>query len=345
MKPHTFFAGLALSALFLATIAFAQDQQPGAGTTVTSGMANWDSALPVEAIVSTLLEELGYDVPDANPVAPPIGFLGIIQGDLDYWPNTWWPQQVSLVPDDFEDHATNVATLIERGAIQGYMASKDAVDEYDIESLADFARPEVREAFDPDGNGTVEMLGCIPGWACSDIIRHHLDVNDLQDVINVQEVDYAAGFADVQARYRAGEPVLYYAWTPNFTHTKLVPGEDVMWLNIPEGTPPAESQEGMDADATVATDVKGAVTDPIDLGFTANDIMVTANNDFLADNPAAEALFQAITIPLAEVTAMAVRVSEGENSPRAVQAMADEWIAEHRDEVDAWLQAAREAAD
>lgn len=345
MKPFTFLAGIGLSVLLLATIAFAQDEQPGAGTTVTSGVANWDSALPVEAIVSTLLEELGYDVPDARAVAPPIGFQGIIQGDLDYWPNTWWPQQVTLVPDDFEDHATNVATLIERGAIQGYMASKDAVDAYGIESLADFARPEVREVFDPDGNGTVEMLGCIPGWACADIINHHLEANDLQEVINVQEVDYAPGFADVLARYRDGEPVLYYAWTPNFTHTQLVPGEDVLWLNVPEGTPPAESQEGMAADATVATGVKGAVTDPIDLGFTANDVMVTANNDFLADNPAAEALFEAITIPLVDVTAMSVRVSEGENAPDDVQAMADEWIAEHRDEVDAWLQAAREAVD
>jgi glycine betaine/proline transport system substrate-binding protein len=47
---------------------------------------------------------------------------------------------------------------------------------------------------------------------------------------------------------------------------------------------------------------------------------------------------------LDDISTMSARVNEGESSERAINAMAEEWIAEHREQVDAWLEEARSAA-
>lgn len=342
MNPRMFLTPLIALALALGGASFAQNERPGEGTTVRAAVADWQSALPVEGIVSELLRELGYDVPAPRGLTPPFFYRAVANGEVDYWPNSWMPQQEGLLPDDFDEGASLVGTVIEKGALQGYMASKDAVDEFGITSLDDFKRPEVLEAFDPDGNGTIEMVGCIPGWACSDVIDHHMETYGLEDIIEVTEAAYTPSFADVLARHRAGEPVLFYTWTPNFTLAELPPGEEVMWINVPEIVP-HESQEGVE-DSMTASGVEGAVTDPIRLGFSANDIQVAAHDPFLEANPAALALFESVQIPLVDVSELTIRVSEGENSNDEIRAMAREWIEENRDTVDGWLATAREVA-
>jgi glycine betaine/proline transport system substrate-binding protein len=44
-------------------------------------------------------------------------------------------------------------------------------------------------------------------------------------------------------RYHRGEPVLFYTWTPNWTVGKLVPGKDVVWLQVPFASLPFEQQD------------------------------------------------------------------------------------------------------
>lgn len=329
---------LALAALLAGGAALAQDPRPGEGVTVQPAVADWQSAIPVEAVVSEVLRELGYEVEDPRTLTPPFFFEAVANGDIDFVPNAWIPQQSELMPDDFEETASLVGVVIEQGALQGYMASKAAVDEFGITSLADFERPEVLEAFDPDGNGTIEMPGCVPGWACSDIIAHHMETYGLTDVIHVQEAAYSASFADALGRHRAGEPILFYGWTPNFTVYELPPGEEVMWINVPEIVP-VESQEDL-VDSMTVTGLEGAVTEELKLGFAANDIMVAANDAFLEANPAARAVFENVELPLVDVSAMTVRLGEGADA----REMAREWIEANREVVDGWLAEAREAA-
>lgn len=337
MKPRFPSVLLAVLALVAGGLAFAQPERPGEGVVVRAAVADWQSALPVEGIVSELLRELGYEIEGPTTLTPPFFYQAVARGEVDYWPNSWMPQQEELLPEDFHETASFAGTVIEAGAIQGYMVSKDAADEFGITSLADFKRPEVQEAFDPDGNGTIEMPGCIPGWACSDIIRHHMETYGLSDIINVLQAAYTPAFADTLARHRAGEPVLYYAWTPNFTVYEMPPGEEAVWINVPEIVP-VESQEGL-VDSMTASGVEGAVTDPVKLGFAANDIEVAANDEFLEANPAARALFEQVELSIVEVSEMTLRTDEED-----VRDIAREWIEDNRELVDGWLQAAREAA-
>ncbi|MBA2665863.1 MAG: glycine betaine/L-proline ABC transporter substrate-binding protein ProX [Trueperaceae bacterium] len=339
---QTFSTTLIAAALVLSGAIFAQDR-PGEGVTVSPAVATWESARPVEAIFSALLSELGYDVERPTSLANPIFYQAVALGDVDYWPNGWFPLHNSQLPAGFEESASIIGTIVERGAIQGYLVSAWAAEEYDITSLDDFKRPEVREAFDRNNDGRADLVACPPGWGCEEVIEHHLDVYDLREHINDIKAAYTASFADALAAHRAGEPVLYYTWTPNFTVFELVPGEDVVWINVPDVNPaPAEADL---AEFMVVEGLEGAVSDPLIMGFAAADIQAVANNDFLAANPPIERLFELIEIDLIDISGMTLRFIEGEDTDEAVAAMAQEWIVENRTVVDSWLAEARAAAN
>ena len=330
-------------ALFSGIFAQAQDaSMPGEGTTVTPAIANWESARPIAQTFITLLEELGYEVEDPATLTNPIFYQSLVNGDIDYWAHSWMPNQSNQLPANFEERAAFAGTVVERGALQGYLVDKASAEEYGITSLADFSRDEVKQAFDSNGDGKADLVGAESGWAIAEVIDYQLEQYGLQDHINVVDASYNAMFADVLARYNNGEPVLYYTWTPNFTVFELEPGNDVQWINVPEIAPTPE-QEDLVNSMTVSN-VEGAVSDPLKMGFPANDIRVAANQTFLDENPAAAALFSQVKIPLEDVSEMTARINEGEDSAEEVAAMVDEWIGNHQEEVDGWLESARAAA-
>ena len=147
--------------------------------------------------------------------------------------------------------------------------------------------------------------------------------------------------ADAVARYNAGQPVFFYTWTPNWTVNRLVPSKDVLWINVPEINP-TEGQKGFE-DAMVLSGVVGAVSDPIKMGFPANDISVVANKKFLEENPAAKRLFELMSIPLADIAKQNNRMFAGENKQEDIEQHVTEWIALNKDKWDSWLAEARKA--
>lgn len=325
----------------LFSAANAQDM-PGEGVTVNPGVATWESARPLESIFAQLLGDLGYEVEDAKSLANPIFYQSVTVGDIDFWANGWFPLHNTQLPDNFDETASRVGTIIKQGALEGYLVDKASADKFNITSLEDFKRPEVQEAFDADGDGLADLVACPPGWGCEVGIDHHLEVYGLRDHINPIKATYAASFADALARYRNGEPIFYYTWTPNFTGFLLEPGTDVEWINVPEIIP-SESQAGLE-DSMVVSGLEGAVSDPLKIGFPANDIQVVANNEFLSANPAAAKLFELVSVPLEDVAEMTARINDGEDSDEDIQAMVEGWLSDHQSEVDGWLEEARAAA-
>jgi glycine betaine/proline transport system substrate-binding protein len=264
-------------------------------------------------------------------------------GDLDYWTNGWFPMHNNQLPDDFEENAERVGYVAKAGGLGGYLVSKREVEKFNIQSLDDFKRPEVKKAFDKNGDGRADLTACPPGWGCETAIAHHMKVYDLEDHINPVKAAYEAGMAAALGAYKNGEPVFFYTWTPNWTVYKFKPGEDVMWINVPEINP-NEAQKPY-VDRMTATGVAGAVSDPVKLGFVVSDIRIVANKEFLAKNPAARRFFEVFTLPLMDINAQNTRMNEGEKSQRYITKHVDEWIQNNQATWDGWLAEARRAAE
>lgn len=332
---------LLVTLTLMAAPVWASSDKPGEGVTVSPARATWDTGFFQEAVVRQGLEALGYEVKKPKDLQNPIAYKSIALGDIDYWPNGWYPNHISQTPKNFDEVAEWVGTIIKAGGLQGYLVSKKAVEKYDIKSLDDFKRAEVKEAFDKNGDGKADLTACPPGWGCENVIAHHMKVYDLKDHINPVKAAYNAGMASAVGAYKAGEPIFFYTWAPNWTTGKLVPGEDVMWINVPKIIP-KESQKPMAEFMTGS--VPGAVTDPIKLGFVISDIRVAANKQFLADNPAAKRFLELFKLPAMDVNEQNSIMHGGEKTQKDIERHAKEWIESHQTTWNTWLREARKAA-
>ena len=327
---------LSLALLGSTTIApvIAQDQ-PGAGTSITMAQPTWDTGWFHTEIYRQLLAELGYDVAPAMTLDNPPFYQSVAQGDVTMWVDGWFPLHDTYKPI-FEGSAEIVGAVAKGGALEGYLVDKAAAEEFGITSLEDFKRDEVKAAFDRNGDGMADMVACPPGWGCEINIEHHMDAYELRDHINTIKAGYSASMADALAAYQSGEHILYYTWTPNWTANELVPGEDVVWIEVPEVDLPDMSL----ADAATMTGVAGCVNDPCKLGFPANDIVSVVNSEFLGENPAVRALLEVVQVPLTDIYAQNAAMNAGETD---IEGQAAAWIEANRADVDAWLEAARAA--
>ncbi len=61
---------------------------------------------------------------------------------------------------------------------------RPSAEAFGITSLADFSRPEVKAAFDVDGDGRAELYACPEGWACNVVIGYQIDAFGLRVHIN-----------------------------------------------------------------------------------------------------------------------------------------------------------------
>jgi glycine betaine/proline transport system substrate-binding protein len=332
---------VALMMLLCASPGAADEARPGEGVTVQPARATWTTGFFLEALYSRALEHLGYTVKNPKKLANPIFYQALVNGDVDFWANGWFPLHKAQLPHNFAAKAVIAGTVVKAGALQGYLVDKASAEKFGLTSLSDFTRDEVKHAFDANGDGKADLVACPPGWGCEKVITHHLAVYHLQDHINPIKASYSASMADALARYQAGEAILFYTWTPNWTVNRLVPGKDVVWINVPEIIPTA-GQEGFE-DAMIQHGITGAATDPIKMGFPANDISVVANKAFLAGNPALKRLFEVMSVPLEDIAEQNNRMFAGENSQADIERHVTEWVARHSDTWEQWLTEARAA--
>ena len=316
---------------------------PGKGVRVWPGRANWNTGYFQEALYSLALEQLGYDVQDHQELDNALFYQAVAHGDLDFWANGWFPSH-NQFEEIWSQGAEIAGTVIKGGGLQGYLVDKGSIEKFGIMTLADFAKPEVKAAFDHNGDGKADLYGCTDGWGCNKVIEYQIEAFELSDHINHNTGQYDAMFAEVKARHANGESVLYYASTPGITLTEgfgLVPGSDVTWIEVPSFAHPVIKHEWM----VKIYGVEGCVRyhNPCFLGFAANDIQIVANSKFLAGNPAAKRLFEVMNLSLGDVLAQNNRMEAGENSQEDIDNHAKEWAAINEQVWNNWLNQARSA--
>jgi glycine betaine/proline transport system substrate-binding protein len=301
----------ALVAFVLMLSACATDEVAGP---VKIARANWDSGYMQAAIYTALIEELGHEVTDpaASTLSPYSFYPALATGQYDLWANGWFPlhdiylEGENVTGQEVDLPIEPVGWQVDDGATDGLMVDKATADSLGITSM-DGVNANAG-VFDTDGDGKANLFGCNVGWGCETAINGQIadeswgaGVEQISGVYN----DLAQG---VVAKVAAGEPALFYAWTPNWTNTVLVAGENAVWLQS-----------------------------------NVNDIRAVANTDFLDDNPDIHRLLEVVAIPLGDIAAQNAKMAAGDYSEADIKADADAWIAANRDKVDDWLASARAA--
>lgn len=327
MKHLTLTTALALS--LLATPLLAQDK-PGEGVTVRPVASPIAEELFQARIIYKALSDLGYTI-DPLQVEIQTAHLAVGTGDADFYTAHWDTLHTAFFAESGGDEVLQKIGPFIAGMVQGYLVDKASYDA-GIKNLGDLKDPAIAAKFDANGDGTADLAGCVPGWGCERVIEHHLTQYGLRDTVTHNQGEYNALMADTIARKETGNPILYFTWTPYWVSGALVPGTDVEWLDVPYSSLP----DGVVAETTF---------DGKNLGFAVDNMYILATDKFLADNPAAAALLAAVKIDINDVSAQNKLMSDGAASSADIDTHVAEWIAAHQADYDAWLIAARAAAN
>jgi ABC-type proline/glycine betaine transport system substrate-binding protein len=312
---------------------------PVEDSTISMARATWDTGWFQAEIFKQLLEALGYPVDGPKTMDNQPFFLAAARGEIDLWVNGWFPIHYSYIEDNrIEGEVEPVGFQVKAGALMGYLVDKKSAEMLGINNLKDFQNPEIAEVFDRDGNGKADLIGCNPGWACAQVIEHHLDAYGLRGTVEQIQGDYSPLMANTIVLGKHGQPVFFLTWTPNWTTGKLVPGKDVVWIEVPFPSLP-EGQKHLESQITIKG-VPGCVADPCAMGFPPSDIRVVANTEFLKRNPTVRRLAEVVEIPLGDIDAQNARMIDGEDDDYDIRRHAREWIHKNRGKVDQWLKTA-----
>lgn len=306
---------------------------PGEGISVQPVQSTVAEETFQTLIVNKAMEALGYEVKPTKEVDYNVGYTSIAEGDATYLAVNWAP----LHDDKFKasggyDKFYRKGEYIS-GAAQGYLIDKKTAEKYNITNIEQLKDPKIAKLFDANDDGKADLTGCNPGWGCESVIEHQLDAFGLRDTITHNQGNYAAIIADTISRYKKGDSILYYTWTPYWVSGVLVPGKDVVWLEVPFSSLPGDR-----------ANVDTALPNGKNYGFEMNSMKIVANKKFAEENPAAAKLFEIMKLNINDVSAENMMMSQGHNSAKDIEAHTNGWIKANQKTFDSWIETAKKAA-
>lgn len=315
-----------LAAFALAGGAHAQTDLPGKGITVQPLQSSIAEESFQTLLVGRALEKLGYTVQPTKEVEYPTAHVAIAQGDATYMANHWDPLHASFYKNAGGDAKLSRTGSYSQNAVQGYLIDKATAEQYGITHIDQLKDPQLARLFDTNGDGKADLTGCTPGWGCEGVIEHQLRAYGLTGTVTHVQGSYSALIADTLARFRQGQPILYYTWTPYWVSGVLRPGQDVVWLQVPHSALPGE-QAGVDTE----------LPNGRNYGFIPNHQRIVANRQFTDQNPAAAKLFEVMQLPVGDINAQNLAMRDGQNRPADLARHADGWIRAHQATFDGWI--------
>lgn len=305
---------------------------PGAGKSVQPIQSTIQEETFQTLLVNKAMEALGYDVKESKQVDYNVAYTSIANGDATYMTVNWQPlhdQKYKAAGGDkvFYRKGTYVT-----GAAQGYLIDKKTADKYHITNIEQLKDPKIAKLFDANGDGKADMSGCNPGWGCETATNYQIKKYGLSDTVEINEGNYAAIMADTITRYKAGQPIFYYTWVPYWVSGVLVPGKDVVWLEVPYTAVPGEPN----ADTSLPNGKN--------YGFQMNSMRIVANKKWAEENPAAAKLFAVMKLSVNDISAENMMMRKGQNDEEDIERHADGWIHAHQQLFDSWIEQAKAAA-
>jgi glycine betaine/proline transport system substrate-binding protein len=327
----------ALSVGALTTMTFSSqalaNELPGKGVSVQPLQSTVAEETFQTLIVNRALETLGYDVKPTKEVDYNVGYTSIAKGDATFLAVGWFPLHADKYTMSGGDKKFYREGQYVSGAAQGYLIDKKTAEKYNITDIGQLTDPELAKLFDANGDGKADLTGCNPGWGCEMVIEEQLNAYKLRDTVTHNQGNYAAIIADTISRYKKGDPILYYTWTPYWVSGVLVPGKDVVWLQVPFSALPGE-RKGVDT----------TLSNGKNYGFEMNSMRIVANKEFAEKNPSAAKLFEIVKLDINDVSAQNMMMSQGKNSSADIESHVNGWIKANQGLFDSWVAEAKKAA-
>ena len=335
---------------------------PGEGVSVRMARADWDTGYFQASLYRQLLQRLGYEVSDPadTELGPSLAYLSMAEDDIDFWVNSWYPGHNSWLETDLPDgskvgdHISRVGEEMIAGGLQGILVTKSFAEEYNLRTLDDLNNnPDALAAYDSSdaspGDGVADIYGCQESYTCDDILESQIAFSGWENIRQVI-AGYDVMFAEAASKIEDDEPVVLYTWTPSSYITRVRPGDNVMWLGVedvvddsnPLGRAGGEEWDQRPGLASLDSDTcLYIVEEGCQLGWVAADILVTARNDLLDENPALKRLFEVVKLNVVDVSLQVVEQNTNDVDP---DDLAARWIEENSDQVDEWIAEALAAA-
>jgi len=282
-------------------------------------------------LVAKAMEKLGYDVLPIKSVDYNVAYTSIANGDSTFMAVNWEPLHKEKYEKAGGDKVFYRKNHYVTGAAQGYLIDKKTADKYHITNLGQLKDPKIAKLFDANGNGKADLTGCAPGWGCETRIEQHLDAFGLRDTIEHNQGNYSAIIADTISRYKNGQSILYYTWTPYWVSGILVPGKDVVWLQVPN--------KGLPGKPLANT----ALSNGSNYGFALGKMNILANKKFAQAHPDAAKLFSIMKLDVNDVNAQNTLMRAGQNSEKDIERHTNGWIKAHQKIFDSWIEQAKAA--
>lgn len=338
-----------------------EPSRPGDCVRVRMAQAGRSTGYFQAELYRLLLEELGYGVtgPSKLELSPKVAYPAMALGYIDFWANSWYPDHLpwlaTELPDGslVDDHVSPIGAQLMAGNVQGFLIERTFGKKHGIETLDDLdnnaaAIAEYDKTDARPGNGLVDLLGCPDGWTCSEIIDSMIEFSGWENITQVK-ADYDAMFNLAVISEGRDIPFVIYSWGSSAYRTQLDPQTHVYWLGVErvlDDSNPLGINGGHEWDqrpGTVRTSQGSCPSEfaqKCQLGWISSDVLVTARDQFLSENPAARQLFEDVVLSRWDVQNADYQQSRG----KLPKDEAAGWIAWNRSTVDAWLARARAAA-
>ncbi len=303
----------------------------GQGVVARSGVSLQEERFQAE-VINLALEKLGYQTAEIKELDYSAMYVAIANQDLDFTPAHYIRGHIK-----FFENAGGSEKLERLGKIvdpvtQAYKIDRRTAQEYQITNLEQLKDSKIAQLFDTDGDGKANLAGCNTGWRCEQIIEYHINAYGLQETVEQDSGNYFAVIADGITRYKQGEPILFYTWTPLWLNSVLQEGKDVTSLEVNQTKFPEDLSQYTEKDTTV---------NGKNLGLLVDQTVILANQEFLAANPVAQALFELIQIPVEDISAENNLIQNGENQPEDIRRHAEEWVQQNQVLFNSWVEAAQ----
>jgi len=283
-------------------------------------------------IVTEVLKKMGHTVEFTNDVDYTIAFQTIADNaknnDVYFMAAHWDPVQSNMIKGvGGKDKLAIFSPYIENCA-SGYVIDKKTADKYNIKYISDLADPKIAKLFDSSGNGKADLTGASVGWEVAKTIDYHLDAFKLRDTVDHNQGTYSALLADTMARYKTGKSVVFFTWTPYWLSGTLVPGKDIVFLQVSKNSHP----KGINTE----------LSNGDNYGFPINSQKIVANKSVLTQHKDIAKLFDIIKLDVNDVSGQNMLMKNGQKTPNDIKRHVQKWLVANERKVNAWIKEAKE---